>query len=84
MILSDRPAKNRTIQGESLFSSGLKLKGRSSNEVGLWVLFTKITDIVQTLQVARRELQLGAAIAKLDKFDLIILDDLACVTKDQA
>ena len=31
--------------------------------------------------MARRELQLEAAIAKLDKFDLIILDDLAYVTK---
>ncbi len=42
------------------------------------------TDLVQKLQVARRELQLEAAIAKLDKFDLLILDDLAYVTKDQA
>lgn len=32
----------------------------------------------------RRELQLEAAIAKLDKFDLLILDDLAYVTNDQA
>ena len=40
--------------------------------------------LVQKLQVARRELQLEAAIAKLDKFDLLILDDLAYVTKDQA
>ncbi len=47
-------------------------------------LFTRTTDLVQKLQVARRELQLEAAIAKLDKFDLIILDDLAYVTKDQA
>jgi hypothetical protein len=29
-------------------------------------------------------LQLEAAIARLDKFDLLILDDLAYVTKDQA
>lgn len=48
------------------------------------VLFTRTTDLVQKLQVARRELQLEAAITKLDKFDLIILDDLAYVTKDQA
>ena len=36
------------------------------------------------LQVARRELALEAAIAKLDKYHLLILDDLAYVTKDQA
>jgi DNA replication protein DnaC len=53
-------------------------------ENGWRVLFTKTTDLVQKLQVARRELQLEAAIAKLDKFDLLILDDLAYVTKDQA
>lgn len=53
-------------------------------ENGWRVLFARTTDLVQKLQVARRELQLEAAIAKLDKFDLLILDDLACVTKDQA
>ncbi len=39
---------------------------------------------VQRLQIARRELALEAAIAKLDKFHLLILDDIAYVTKDQA
>ena len=53
-------------------------------ENGWRVLFARTTDLVQKLQVARRELQLEAAIAKLDKFDLLILDDLAYVTKDQA
>lgn len=53
-------------------------------ENGWRVLFTRTTDLVQKLQVARRELQLEAAIGKLDKFDLLILDDLAYVTKDQA
>ena len=53
-------------------------------EKGWRVLFTRTTDLVQKLQVARRELQLEAALAKLDKFDLLILDDLAYVTKDQA
>ena len=43
-------------------------------ENGWRVLFTRTTDLVQKLQVARRELQLEAAIAKLDKFDLLILD----------
>jgi DNA replication protein DnaC len=53
-------------------------------ENGWRVLFTRITDLVQRLQIARRELALEAAIAKLDKFHLLILDDIAYVTKDQA
>jgi DNA replication protein DnaC len=39
---------------------------------------------VQRLQVARRELALEGAIAKLDRYDLLILDDIAYVSKDQA
>lgn len=39
---------------------------------------------MQKLQIARRDLQLEAAIAKLDKHHLLILDDLAYVSKDQA
>ena len=53
-------------------------------ENGAKVLFTRTTDLVQKLQVARRDLTLEAAIGKLDRFDLLILDDLAYVTKDQA
>ncbi len=53
-------------------------------EAGWRVLFTRTTDLVQRLQIARRELTLEAAIAKLDKYHLLILDDLAYVTKDQA
>jgi DNA replication protein DnaC len=53
-------------------------------ENGWRVLFTRTTDLVQRLQIAVRELALEAAIAKLDKYYLLILDDLAYVTKDQA
>ena len=53
-------------------------------ENGWRVLFTRTIDLVQRLQIARRELALEAAIAKLDKFHLLILDDIAYVTKDQA
>jgi DNA replication protein DnaC len=53
-------------------------------ENGWRVLFTRTTDLVQRLQIARRELSLESTIAKLDKFHLLILDDLAYVTKDQA
>jgi DNA replication protein DnaC len=53
-------------------------------ENGWRVLFTRTSDLVQRLQLARRELALEASIAKLDKYHLLILDDLAYVTKDQA
>ena len=53
-------------------------------ENGWRVLFVRTTDLVQRLQVARRELALEAAIDKLDRYDLLILDDIAYVTKDQA
>ena len=46
------------------------------------MLFTRTTELVQKLQVARRELALESAIAKLDKYHLVILDDLAYVRKD--
>jgi len=50
---------------------------------GRRVLFIRTTDLVQRLQVARRDLELEAAINKLDKYQLLILDDIAYVTKDQ-
>lgn len=53
-------------------------------EKGWRVMFARTSDLVQKLQVARRELALEAAIARLDRFHLLILDDLAYVTKDQA
>ena len=58
--------------------------GLSLVEKGLRVLFTRTTDLVQKLQVARRELALEAAIDKLHKYDLLILDDIAYGGKDQA
>jgi DNA replication protein DnaC len=67
--------------GKSHLASAL---GFALVENGWRVLFTRTTDLVQRLQIARRELALEAAIAKLDKYHLLILDDLAYVTKDQA
>jgi DNA replication protein DnaC len=58
--------------------------GRALVENGYRVLFTRTTDIVQRLQAARQALQLEAAIAKLDRYDLLILDDLCYVHKDHA
>jgi DNA replication protein DnaC len=53
-------------------------------ENGWRVLFTRTTDLVQKLQQARRDLELESAIAKLDKYHLLVCDDLAYVSKDQA
>ena len=53
-------------------------------ENGWRVLFTRTSDLVQRLQIARRELALESTIAKLDKYHLLILDDIAYVNKDQA
>jgi DNA replication protein DnaC len=53
-------------------------------EGGWRVLFIRTSDLVQRLQVARRELALESALAKLDKVHLLILDDIAYVNKDQA
>jgi DNA replication protein DnaC len=53
-------------------------------EHGKRVLFVRTTDMVQRLQAARRDLVLPAALAKLDKFDAVVLDDLGYARKDQA
>ena len=53
-------------------------------ENGWRVLFTRTSDLVQKLQIARRDLALESAIARLDKYHLLILDDLAYVAKDHA
>jgi DNA replication protein DnaC len=57
--------------------------GHALIDTGHRVLFTTTTEMVQKLQVARRDLSLPAALDKLDKFDLIILDELSYVRKDQ-
>ena len=67
--------------GKSHVASAL---GHALVDNGYRVLFGRTVDLVQRLQVARRELALPAALAKLDKFDLLILDDLSYVRKDQA
>lgn len=67
--------------GKSHLASAI---GLALVENGWRVLFARTTDLVQKLQIARRELNLQAAINRLDRFHLLILDDLAYVTKDQA
>jgi DNA replication protein DnaC len=58
--------------------------GRALIENGYRVLFARTTDLVQKLQQARQSLQLEAAITKLDKYELLILDDLSYLHKDHA
>jgi DNA replication protein DnaC len=53
-------------------------------EAGRRVLYTRTTDLVQKLQAARRDLVLEQTLARLDRFDLVILDDLAYAQKDQS
>jgi DNA replication protein DnaC len=67
--------------GKSHLSSAI---GLALVENGWRVMFARTSDLVQRLQVARRELALEAAIARLDRFDLLILDDFAYISKDQA
>jgi DNA replication protein DnaC len=58
--------------------------GHAMVDAGYRVLFTRTTDLVQQLQAARQELKLATAIEKLDKYHLLVLDDLSYVRKSQA
>jgi DNA replication protein DnaC len=58
--------------------------GHAMVDAGYRVLFTRTTDLVQQLQTARQELKLATAIQKLDKYHLLVLDDLSYVQKSQA
>jgi len=58
--------------------------GHALIDAGYRVLFTRTGDLVQRLQAARRDLRLPQELAKLDRFDLMILDDISYVRRDQA
>jgi len=58
--------------------------GHTLVESGYRVLFTRTIDLVQRLQQAHQALSRESAIDKLDKYHLLILDDLCYVWKDQA
>ena len=58
--------------------------GHALIDAGYRVLYMRTSEMVQRLQAARQSLQLPQALAKLDRYDLLILDDLSYVRKDQA
>lgn len=57
--------------------------GHALIDAGHRVLFARCSDFVQRLQAARRDLRLPQELAKLDRFDLLILDDLSYVRRNQ-
>ena len=58
--------------------------GHALIDAGYRVLYMRTSELVQRLQAARQSLQLPQALAKLDRYDLLILDDISYVRKDQA
>ena len=68
-------------RGKSHLLNGI---GHALIDAGKRVLFTRCSDLVQRLQAARRDLRLANELARLDRFDLLILDDISYVRKDQA
>lgn len=53
-------------------------------ELGKRVKFFSAIALVQQLQQAKLQLQLQGALKKLDRFDLLVLDDLGYVKKSEA
>ena len=53
-------------------------------EKGIRVLFTPTTVLVQKLQQARRDYKLADYLNKLARFNMLILDDIGYVKKDEA
>lgn len=58
--------------------------GRRLVEKGIRVLFTKTTMLVQKLQSAYKSHELSDMLAKLSKFQLLILDDIGYVKKSES
>ena len=67
--------------GKSHIGCGI---GHALIEAGYRVLYMRTSELVQRLQASRQSLQLPQALAKLDRYDLLILDDISYVRKDQA
>jgi DNA replication protein DnaC len=57
--------------------------GHALIDAGYRVLTMRTSELVQRLQAAGQSVQLPQVLAKLDRYDLLILDDLSYVRKDQ-
>jgi len=57
--------------------------GEKLVESGYRTFFAKTTELIQRLQIAKKEHQLSIALEKLNKYDCLILDDIGYVKKDQ-
>jgi DNA replication protein DnaC len=67
--------------GKTHLAAGI---GHALIDAGYRVLFMRTSEIVQKMQTARQSLQLPAFFTKLNRYDLLILDDISYVRKDQA
>lgn len=73
-------AVGRPGAGKSHFACAL---GHALIEFGHPVLFTPTATSVQRLLAAKRDLRLPQELAKLDRFDCLILDDIGYVQHDR-
>ena len=73
-------AVGRPGAGKSHFACAL---GHALIELGHPVLFTPTATLVQRLLAAKRDLRLPQELAKLDRFDCLILDDIGYVQHDR-
>jgi DNA replication protein DnaC len=92
-IMALAEADSWLAQGHNLLAFGPPGVGKTHLLAGLGhalidrghkVLFMRTSELVQRLQAARRDLRLPVELAKLDRFDLLILDDLSYARRDQA
>ena len=58
--------------------------GHALIDAGYRVLYMRTSELDQRLQASRQSLALLQALAKLDRYDPLILDDISYVRKDQA
>lgn len=73
-------AVGRPGSGKSHFASAL---GHTLVELGCPVLFSPTAALVQRLLAAKRDLRLPQELAKLDRFECLILDDIGYVQHDR-
>ena len=92
-VMALAEADSWLAQGHNLLAFGppgvgkthlLAAIGHALIDRGHRVLFIRTSELVQRLQAARRDLRLPAELARLDRFELLILDDLSYARRDQA